>query len=83
MRQIELTFNVSGSCSQIIKLRDDCLLTDDEIIAGLNGIGHTICTTVQEDNDLIEITGQGEFVVIGRVVEVSMDAEYTDFTKDS
>lgn len=82
-RQLTLTFSITGSCTQIIEIADDCPYTDEEIIESLNGGGDTtVCTTVQEGGDLEEYDSEGKSRALGKVVDSSMDGDYFDFEKD-
>ncbi len=78
--EINIRFNVVGVCTQTINVYDDCPLSKEEIISNLNGDGDkTVCTTVQENGDLVWIKDDGEMKVIGRVISSDMDADYEEF----
>ena len=83
---IEVSFNVSGICTQVIELSRDCELDGEEIVNGLNGARdtngkreRTLCTTVQEGGELIQLFPDGTSRVLGGIVSSDMDAEYEEF----
>jgi hypothetical protein len=76
---VKFRFNVTGVCEQEIELVKDCPLTVEQITAGLNGDGDTVVTTVQEGGDLVMYQPDGKEVILGKVIDSTMDAEYTEF----
>lgn len=84
MPEIKINFSIAGSVQQIIHLADDCPFTPEQIVEALNNKGNTtICTTIQEDGDLVWIRADGHFQIIGKLFDVSVDAEYSDFELDT
>lgn len=81
-RELTIQFSVTGHCTQTVLISNDCPLSDEEIIAGLNGGAHHVVTTVQESGDLDHYhntPNQGDATTIGKVVLSDVDGEYTDF----
>jgi len=77
MRTLQITFSVHGSCTQTIEIENDCPLSDQEILDGLNGNG-TVCTSLMEGGSVLDFAERGEGI-IGHVIVSSVDAEYEDF----
>jgi len=76
-RNIKISFLAQGHVNQSIEIEDECKLSDEEIIAGLNSGG--ILTTIQEGHTLICFGLQSKMTVIGTIDNVDNNLEYTDF----
>lgn len=77
MRKITVRFNVTGTCCQTIEIEDECELTDEEIIEGLEH--GALFTTAQDGGDLLELTGVNGLNKIGVIDGSDIDCEYEDF----
>ena len=76
-----IRFSVNGCCTQTIELVDNCPLSIEQIVDGLNGGREhgNIYTSVQEGADLILVDDHGKTTVLGQIVESDMDASYDEF----
>ena len=82
-RKISIEFMVSGTISQVIEVSDDVTLTDAEIIASLNGRrtnGMLLLTSSKEHDTFLNLTEDGNFEVVGEIIDTTLEGEYTDFT---
>lgn len=81
-REIKISFLAQGQVEQIIKLNLDCDIPINEIQKMLNGglyAGETALTTIIVGGNLVVQDDDGLTTVIGTVVEVNPELEYSDF----
>ena len=74
---------MTGCSTQTIELVEGCEYTPEQVVEALNGgdsIPGAVLTSLQENGgDLVRIDSEGLEHVLGHIVDVDMDAEYTDF----
>lgn len=76
MDDYEIDFILSGTCTQRIRLVDDCPYTIEEIVAGLNGNSEQFfMTSVGGSGEII--TNEGD--VVARIVCEDISNNFYDF----
>ena len=79
MRTLTVCFQVIGCVTQEIEIADDCFLTNEQIVDGLNGqLKDSLCTCLEPGGPLL-LFAESDIKPIGRVLSMNPDAEYTDF----
>ena len=72
-REITISFYAAGNITQTISVEDDCTLSDEEIVQGLeNG---EVSTTMREGGTVLDENS----AVIGVVDNTDNNLEYTNF----
>ena len=81
---INIAFSVMGVCNQTIELAEDCPLSKQEILDGLNDEGdhmvYTCITAATNNEPHLVLLKNGQFIVLGKVIDCEIDAEYEEFT---
>lgn len=78
--KIDIEFKISGLCYQTLELFDNCTMSREEVIEGLNdGTIITMCGDIMAVLDY----ATGKPVGIGRIDRQMFEADYYDFVDNS
>lgn len=85
-REINIHFMVMTMCNQTIRVDDDCTLTDEQIVAGLNGDRVDYISTDIETGSKLELWTPGSTcsINIGEVTKSDLaDGSLDEFVLDT